>query len=494
MLVFFASVGSGIVLLFFGYVENYPLLWAVYAGFVYFSVRSIQNDRSVLPAMIFLVLTIAVHLQAAMFIPAFIYVLFAGDKGRAIYRRLKYVWWSLAAIVIIAGIIVFLNLYASNLYVENIFLPLFTGKPASPEYGLISLPHIADVLNELLLLSPLLPVLIILAGTRALRTAKSRLIVFLGLNAVAGLAFLLAIDPQLAMPRDWDLFSLCAYGLTLALILTLDTKKPRLPERLIVPIILFLISAPLPYLAVNLYADTSVEYAKHIIDTDRVRSRGTMLLVKKYYVDRGDEFRADSLNTLYGQYYPHVWQYSDVFSYIKQGRRDLALQQANRIMPDRFSKDYHNMWACVHFIHNDLNKALDAAKKSVQVQGYFDDSWLYLGMIYGRLKQYDSALTALGTGFRLNRKNPRILQELSSIYLVQERADSSIYYARLLLDLQPYNPPALLTLARAWVKSGNAVEAGRYASLYEQYGKNDLYYERKLADLRRSITALEQSR
>ncbi|MBN2227287.1 MAG: hypothetical protein JW763_07960 [candidate division Zixibacteria bacterium] len=494
LLVFFSSIGSGVVLLFFGYVENYPLLWAVYAGFVYFGIRSVRNGKSFLPVLVFLLLSIAVHLQAAMFIPAFIYVLFSGDKGRAAYQRLKYLWWFLAAIAIIAGAIALFRLYASNLYFENIFLPLFAGKPASPEYSLISVPHIADMLNELVLLSPLLPLLVILAGFRVFRSAKSRLIVFLGLNAVAGIVFLLAIDPQLAMPRDWDLFSLCAYGLTLALILTLDNKRPRLPERLILPMVFFLISAPLPYLAVNLNTENSVEYAKHIVDTDRMRSRGTMLLVKKFHVDRGDTFQADSLNTLYGQYYPHVWQYSDVFSHIKQGRRDLALQQANRIMPDRFSKDYHNMWACVYFIHNDLEKALVSAKKSVQVQSYFDDSWLYLGMIYGRLQRYDSALDALGTGFRLNRQNPRILQELAGIYLVKEQTDSSIYFAKLLLDLQPNYAPALLTLARAYVKIGDLGEAERYAAQYEQFGTNEPFYEQRLVELRQSMKTLESNR
>jgi len=494
LLLFFTSVGSGMLLLFFGYVENYPLLWAMYAGFVYFSLRCIRYDRGIIPALVFLLLTIAVHLQAAMFIPAFVYVMFAGEKGRALYHRLKYLWWGLATVIIIAGLIAFFKLYASNLYVENIFLPLLDGKPASPEYSLLSLPHLADIINELLLLSPLLPLLLILAGSHPFRALQSRLIVFLALNAVAGLAFLLAIDPQLAMPRDWDLFSLCACGLTLALLLALDRKKQPLSNRLVIPIILFLVTAPLPYLATNLNSRASAEYAKHVVNLDRSRSRGTLLLVKKYYANRGDKKQADSLNTLYGKYYPHVWQYADVFSFIKQGRRDLAMQKADQIKPDRFSKDYHNMWACVHFIHGDLQKALTSAKNSVQLQSYFDDSYLYLGMIYARLNQFDSALTALGSGFKLNRRNPRILQELAGIYLMKEQPDSSIYYGRLLLELQPQNPPALLTLARAYVRTGNLAETRRYAAMYQQYGRNDLNFERKLADLNRAIEALQQNR
>ncbi|UCD17277.1 MAG: hypothetical protein JSV44_12640, partial [Candidatus Zixiibacteriota bacterium] len=121
LLVFLSSIGSGVLLLFFGYVENYPLLWAAYSGFIYFSLHYLRTGRGLIPIPLFLLLAIVMHFQAAMFVPAFIYLVFCRGKARAVYNRLKWGLWSLAIAIIIVGLAIFYRVYTSNLYVENIF-------------------------------------------------------------------------------------------------------------------------------------------------------------------------------------------------------------------------------------------------------------------------------------------------------------------------------------------------------------------------------------
>ena len=84
LLAFAISFLSGALLLFFGYVENYPLIWVGLIGFIYFGMRFLKKDRGLVLAGIFLVFGLFIHLQMAIFIPAFVYLTFCKGKGLSI--------------------------------------------------------------------------------------------------------------------------------------------------------------------------------------------------------------------------------------------------------------------------------------------------------------------------------------------------------------------------------------------------------------------------
>ena len=89
--------------------------------------------------------------------------------------------------------------------------------PGTPDYTLFSPTHLWDIANQLLLLIPILPALLIIAFLRPMRSFEP-FDLFLLFFSIGGLVFLFGIEPGLGMARDWDLFALSGVGPLLFLI------------------------------------------------------------------------------------------------------------------------------------------------------------------------------------------------------------------------------------------------------------------------------------
>ena len=90
-------------------------------------------------------------------------------------------------------------------------IPLFKGHPMTPGYWLFSPAHLLDIVNEFLLVTPLLPVLTILGWKSPKAIIDDGTSLFFGVLGLGGLIFMFIIDPKLGMARDWDLFALVAF-------------------------------------------------------------------------------------------------------------------------------------------------------------------------------------------------------------------------------------------------------------------------------------------
>ncbi|MFH2035552.1 MAG: hypothetical protein ABIJ45_04040, partial [Candidatus Zixiibacteriota bacterium] len=257
--------------------------------------------------------------------------------------------------------------------------------------------------------------------------------------------------------------------------------KNKISENIMVPItILFLLISPIPYLYANLNVSSSEKYTEYLIDVDRNRSRGTMVLLKNQYNNNGNTAKADSLDNLYPRYFPYVRQYADVMSILRQGKIREALQKAQAIKPDKFLKDYYNMWVSLYLIEGDYEKALSASKKAVQLQRYYSNSYIYLGMIYNRMNYYDSALSALQTGYNLNNRNIALISEmLYSLYNLQYY-DSTIIHAHEILNINESNPDAFYWLAKSFQALKQDDSTYKYAERFRETGQNLPDYSNRL--------------
>ncbi len=168
------------------------------------------------------------------------------------------------------------------------FLPLFIGKPIYPVYSLISWPHLLDIVNQLLLLSPLLPLLIVLSIKYIPRVLRHKETIFLSLAATGSLIFLFIIDPKLTLARDWDLFSNSACALSILLIILIHDYLLPTVKRLSISILILLIILPLPYFLTNLNEKRSIEYIEYMIDLDLEKSFSSIFVLnsfKLYQID-----------------------------------------------------------------------------------------------------------------------------------------------------------------------------------------------------------------
>ncbi len=433
-LIFAASAFTGALLLFFGYVENYPVLWISLTGFIYFGLAYLKSGRGLWLSALFLVAGLLIHLQMAIFLPALVYIIFCRGAGKSLYNRFKILVWILAGIIVGAGLMLFQKEFSSSLYFENIFLPLYSGKPIDPSYFLLSLPHLLDCINQLILLYPLIILFAILSAKESLKFWQKKESLFLAIVSLGGLSFLFLIDPILTMPRDWDLFSLTGFSIAALAILLLPRNAEEGLRNLIIPIIALLILSSSSYILTNLESRNSIKYAKYFANLDRPKSMTTMMLLRDYYKREGDQSSSDSvnqeINSSFGNF-GNTWQ---ALSALEKDDWELVNKLLPTIVPNKFSMDYHRMMATYYLKKGQNKQALEEARQTMQLRNYNPGTFVLLAQIYGKLKMNDSALQTLRTGYRYRRTDKYILDALVSTYLLNHQLDSALKYAHELVS------------------------------------------------------------
>ncbi len=488
--IFILSLFSAVLLLFFGYVENYPLVWIALSGFIYYAIRYLKSGRGLYISLLFLLFGIFIHLQMGIFIPAYIYILFSGEKGTAIFRKFRYALLGLAALTTIAAGILFVYKFRTDLYFEDIFLRLFTGKGFTPNYYVFSLPHIIDIINEYLLLSPLLLILLVLSIRNLPSILHNKRAIFLTLVSIAGILFLLFIDPKLTMPRDWDLFSFAAFGLTILLILLIRDKYFGLLNRFMPTLIIYLLVACLPFLLVNLKTDPSINYIKYMIKLDPTKSLSSLVIMREYYRDLDDEQKADSLTALIVERFPNDKKVYDAFAALKRGDVQKAQRITNTIKPDKFSGDYHNYLSALYLYQHKYNEALEESDKAIQLQKYKYRYYINRSFIYASMGKNEKSLEAMRDAYDLNFKDRDVLNGLARVHLLSKNYDSTMTWARKMLKVDSSYTSAYYFLSFTYAKEDKPDSAAKYFNLFRNYGRSAFAYQYKLSELKQLLESL----
>ena len=473
LLTFASLLLSGTLLLFFGYVENYPLLWPAFAGFLYFTIRYLESGRGASLSAIFLLAGICLHFQMFIFIPAFVLALFLCGRGKIIYEKHRRLIPILLSALSAGLVMLLIYKYTTNLYFEHIFLPLFRGKPIDPAYSIISLPHLLDIANQLLLLSPLLliPVVASYSNRRSLR--NDRIAMFLGLASLASIIFLILIDPKLGMARDWDLFSLSAIGLTLLAIRLIPDNYMETLSRISIPILVLLIISVLPYLLVNLNADRSVIYFEYLIKLDRKKSLPSLIVLRDYYKNLGNEQKRQSINARAYCEFPDMRRMELTHDAINSHDIRAADSLVREVAPDKFSANYHNMLSMLYLEKGEFRKAIEESDKILQLSGYNFVYYRNRGWIYTQFGRDKEALQHFMRAYYLNDIDARVIEGMAASFLRLNQLDSAAYYSKRLIMLDSNNISGYYLLARFYIQKKMPDSALVYARLYELYGGSD---------------------
>ncbi len=490
-LIFLASLLSGILLLFFGYAENYPLLWVALTGFTFFGIRYLNENGNLLWPALFLAFGLFIHLEMGTLLPAYVYLILAKGGGLRFYRRFQFAFWIAASALVIAGIVLFARKFTTNLYFENIFLPLIDGKPNYPEYALLSLPHLSDIINLLLLLSPLIFLLIFLSIRNIPAALKSKCGRFLILSALFSFLFLAIIDPMLGLPRDWDLFSVSAYALTLLLILHISENGLGAIKRIILPATIYLLAALLPYLVTNLKTKESIAYAQYTIDLDIPKSYPAYSIMLHYYGDRNDTVQGEMLYAKYHPQYVTETKYRLAEGALSKGSIPEAVEIVNTISPDKFSWRYHNLLSFLYFAKDDTGKALEESDKALQLNNYNSELFANRAKILNGMRKIDEALIYLDKAYQLDRRNTDILEGLTSLNSFIRKPDQIIRYAGELAVVDSTSFKAYYYLTGALAMTKKLDQAEIYYAKYLKYGTNDSLFERRRTELGQLIANMK---
>jgi len=273
--------GWGGILFFFGYVESYPLAAAALV-FLFSAVwRYIETGRgnwSIIP--LFLLAFFLHNITAVVLVP--LTLLIVRDLQIRLPARL-------ALVLILWLAVAVWGKFAYPAMAEGtLILPLSASEKS---YFLLSTAHLFDILNELLLVSPFFPLLLIMPSNRIDGGAPVEFRRFTGLTALFSLACLFFIDPKLGMPRDWDLFCLPLLTLHLYLLLRIDLSK--IGRLLKAAVIVFPMGITFGWVLLNADRSKSLARYENILQNDWDRSRQGYERLAGYHLVRGNIAEAE---------------------------------------------------------------------------------------------------------------------------------------------------------------------------------------------------------
>jgi Flp pilus assembly protein TadD len=208
ILIFSSVVTLGSIELFFGYVESYTILLVGLTLFILLSLLYLRDKINIIFVFLVLCFSIGVHVSAIVLIPALFYVMFwKWEKTRRRFFDLFSVTSLLGCLAITSAAIwkVFLMEGEGNRFGQ--FIPLFSS--SGNKFTLFSPAHIGEMINQLLLVSPvgILLFLFFLFFAIKFKSFRDPFLNFLLISSLAGLFLIFVYNAHLGV-ADWDLRSL----------------------------------------------------------------------------------------------------------------------------------------------------------------------------------------------------------------------------------------------------------------------------------------------
>ncbi len=459
-------VFGGWQLLFFGYMENYPILWPFMVGYVYFSVAYILRRASLLLPMLFLLLALVIHLQTLFFIGSFIVLIFARGKGARFYYQNRSVIWAGIIVILGAGIFSLTRLYLNSLEFRLFLIPFLTERPPAMDYLLFSVPHLADSVNFMLLTSPLMFLCAVLSARYWRKLLTSKVDIFLALLTVGGIAFLLLIDPKLGMGRDWDLFALAGFFPAVWLAYRAVTKiQPKYCPACVLAGIVF----AFPFIATHLSASSAEAHTEALLYLDTTRARTGMIMLKEYYTENNERRRADSLDREIQKAFPEYTLVPMAYDYLEARdirRAWLIADSVSRINP--YSTEVLCLRGNIFLQTGQYDKAVADFEIAASLGQYDARMLSSLGSAYSYSREFDKGLEKFREALVLDPNFSGAFEGIATTYYGVRKYDSALYYVEKFLRTDSSKSEAFML-------------AGFSAYQLNQAGKARLYFRRFLA-------------
>jgi tetratricopeptide (TPR) repeat protein len=396
---------SGWILLFFGYVENYPILWPFMVGYVYFSIRYIKKQNTLLVPTLFLLVALALHLQISFFLISYLVLLTARGYGARFYHQRKSLFWTILGLAFAAGAVLFVWRYQNALEFRIHFMPLIHGQPPAAGYTLLSITHLLDIANEFLLIIPLLPLLILVGWRDRKAIIKDRIDRFLLFFAFGGLILIFALDPKLGMGRDWDLFALTGVG-TLLLLARVAILSDRW-KKIFPGAVLFSAVMVFPFLATNLSYQPSLDYYKWLLRLDQPRCKPGMTALRDYYQNIGDSVTVDSLQQEMVANFPLTYLAPRAYNLAQAGRFGEALALADSVFRSNpQSVESFNLRGTIYQMMGDNERAIPDFEQSARLGQYDSRTLVNMAQAYQQVGRFDEVMEPLRrAGHKSYRRN-----------------------------------------------------------------------------------------
>ncbi|MCK5126397.1 MAG: hypothetical protein KAR42_09090 [candidate division Zixibacteria bacterium] len=460
------SIFSGWMLLFMGYAENYPLLWASISGYVYFSLKYINKNCGIIWPVLLALLAIVMHLQSLFFLISMPVLLIAINPGRKLFEKYKTIFLIGASVLIAGGAVLFFYKYFTSPGFEVHFLPLFSGRAPATEYALISISHMLDIINEFSLLVPLWPILLYFAIKNRKANGKSPARNFLWVFFIGGLGLILILDPRIGMGRDWDLFSLCGFALLLLLLASMNFGNTRHKQFIpAITILSFLLI--LPYFFVNLQTKPSIDYYTYLLKLDTPKSKTGYVVLQDYYLNLGDSAQANSTQMHTRQIFPEITYLRQAEGLNTAGKYAEALPLAHKLVNiEPYKAGSYALRGVTYLNLGQLKKSESDLKLALEFEPYSSINHANLGVLYFKIKDYYRMFQYYNKALKIDPEYHRVTEAMATAYFTLQKYDSALVYYEKMTSVLPERLEnyVLAGYSAYYVKDGKKAE--KYLTYY----------------------------
>lgn len=280
---FLALFFMGSIQLFFGYVESYTILFLEVFVYAILSLRYLQNKSSIFFPSFLFSLAVCTHISGLILLPSLLYLYASKVKRWNHWKEPLVSFITLCLGVAVPVLILAICIVQTGFGFNEVWQDLTKGShtlpwtapqddPQSSRYGLLSLTHLIDMLNEIILIAPVA----LLIGLSSLfvpvrkQVFRDRTSLFLMIAGGACFLYLFLMKPDKGASRDWDLFALGSvpwtmYALHLFSISSLGKERFKRME-LVLIIIAILHTGP--WILINSDVERSLERFQTLTEKD----------------------------------------------------------------------------------------------------------------------------------------------------------------------------------------------------------------------------------
>ena len=467
----FTFLFSGTTLLFFGYVEFYPVTWAAASIFINLSLTYLMERRLLILTLLAFIATILMHVEAVFLLPG-VAILLTSHVEKPLLKKSCYVIIALIAVAF-AGYLIWL--YHTRIEFEVLILPPLQGRPVAPDYTIFSLVHLVDLVNILFLIFPgwlFIFGLVFMYGNFG---KIDRMTVYLAALSSGSLLFLVIYGAAITMGRDWDIFSLALFTPGLLMIRLISNKRSEMHPRPVMAYILMTGFLTVCFLSTAILHEP---YEKRFRTLLNERNDNGWALLANYYHDSGDEDKFKEIITERIKRFPQLTLLQMAYNLLDNGDYENARKIAARLVEENpYRADFHQILGNVSGKLGDFESSEEHFEIATRLKPYNSAIRNEFGRMYLDHKDYEHALVQLGKAFKMTPEVNSISESMALCYIYLKHYDSAQAMADNLFAHDTNSPGGHLIDMVILINTGDIPAARYHYSKYKEYGQNRPDYQ-----------------
>ncbi|UCD16201.1 MAG: tetratricopeptide repeat protein [Candidatus Zixiibacteriota bacterium] len=483
-------------ILFFGYVELYSLTLAAISIFLLSGLSALKNSRkSVVPVVAFAV-ALFLHRLSLIFTPGLLLYLFL-TYAPLRYREKLCHNRRVVSLVLLAGFLCLyvLALTTGPLYWRQAFLPPFGGRFTTDNYYLLSMNHLIDYVNLLLLMIPItLAVWFCRWAVPQRQKVEPPAGIFLTSVVIYGMLAAFIIEPQLGMARDWDIMAIALIGTQLAGAYYWVTYygRNRYFQPASILTILLCLAVFIPWLSLHNSGDALYSYARSLVLLDSKHGRTGLEFLILYNIRRGNKVEAQQLQAIFHRQFPEKQNFMRGTMMLEQKKYMQAEQLYLMVLKENpaIYMPYVGLGR-VYLETGQYRRALDYFSIADGLNPYNAENSYYLGLVHERIGEHEKAVWYWRRSLRYDRNNALSNKAIGKLFHKNRQYDSAVSYLNMSVHFDSTGD-AWYYLGMSELQRGDTIKALENFRKYLPAGQTDSLFK-KIQSVRRNLGATDST-